>query len=334
MPKVSVIIPIYGVEKYIERCSRSLFEQTLEDIEFIFINDCTPDKSISLLRKVLDDYPNRKQCTRIVNMPTNSGLAAVRRHGIQEAIGEYYIACDSDDWVAPTMYQTMYEYAISNNCDLVHCDIALVDDDSKILRKYSYPNANINSDTLKRLIINGTISNSLCNKLVKNDVYKNEKIEFPLFNMDEDNVLSVQLAYFSKKLGYIPKAFYYAYQNKESVSRSSGRDKIFKRFNDSVVNNKIIVDFLERNCYKDKHAIFRAKYRPKMHLIPLLNESKYRSLWIKTFSEINWKLVFHSDFSLRNRILFLSVLCGFYPLIYMLHRIIKKGWSLFSNYEG
>lgn len=323
VPKVSVIIPVYGVEKYIERCSRSLFEQTLKDIEFIFIDDCTPDKSISLLEKVLDDYPDRKKCTRIVSMPTNSGLPAVRRHGIQLAIGEYYIACDSDDWVAPTMYQTMYEYAINNNCDLVHCDIALVDD-FKILRKYSYADKNIYSDTLKRLIIDGTISNSLCNKLVRNDIYKNEIIVFPQLNMDEDNVLSVQLAYFSKKLGYIPKTFYYAYQNMESVSRSLSRDKILKRFNDSVVNNKIIIDFLERNHYKDKYAIFCAKYRPKRTLIPLLNESKYRSLWIEIFSEINWKLVFNSYFSLRVRILSLSVLCGFYPLIYMLYRIIKR----------
>lgn len=60
MPKVSIIIPVYGVEKYIERCSRSLFEQTLDDLEYLFIDDCTPDKSIDVLKNILEEYPNRK----------------------------------------------------------------------------------------------------------------------------------------------------------------------------------------------------------------------------------------------------------------------------------
>ena len=64
MPKVSIIIPVYGVEKYIERCSRSLFEQTLDDLEYLFIDDCTPDKSIDVLKNILEEYPNRKKSGR------------------------------------------------------------------------------------------------------------------------------------------------------------------------------------------------------------------------------------------------------------------------------
>ena len=65
MPKVSVVIPVYGVEKYIERCARSLFEQTLDDIEYIFVNDCTKDRSIDILNEVINDYPARKQQIRM-----------------------------------------------------------------------------------------------------------------------------------------------------------------------------------------------------------------------------------------------------------------------------
>ena len=75
MTKVSVVIPIYMVEKYIERCARSLFEQTLDDIEYLFINDCTPDSSMNILARVIEDYPKRKFQTRILEMPTNGGLA-------------------------------------------------------------------------------------------------------------------------------------------------------------------------------------------------------------------------------------------------------------------
>ena len=79
MPKVSVIVPVFGVEKYIERCARSLFEQTLDDMEFIFVDDCTPDCSIEILKDVLSSYPQRQVQTRIYRMPCNSGLHNVRK---------------------------------------------------------------------------------------------------------------------------------------------------------------------------------------------------------------------------------------------------------------
>ena len=86
MPKVSVIVPVYGVEKYIERCARSLFEQTLDDMEFIFVDDCTPDRSIEKLKSIIEEYQLRfaemNYEVRTERMPTNSGQAAVRRHAL------------------------------------------------------------------------------------------------------------------------------------------------------------------------------------------------------------------------------------------------------------
>ena len=103
-PKVSVIIAIYGAERYIERCAVSLFEQSLEDIEYIFINDCTQDRSIEVLESVIERYSHRKDQIKVVNMPINSGQAAVRRRGIELATGQFIIHCDSDDWVDSSMY--------------------------------------------------------------------------------------------------------------------------------------------------------------------------------------------------------------------------------------
>ena len=97
MPKVSVIVPVYGVEKYVERCARSLFEQTLDDIEYLFIDDCTPDKSIEILKKVLKDYPQRNNQVIIHRMESNSGQAAVRKWGMLNSTGDYVIHCDSVD---------------------------------------------------------------------------------------------------------------------------------------------------------------------------------------------------------------------------------------------
>ena len=86
MPKVSIIIPVYGVEKYIERCARSLFEQTLDCIEYIFVDDCSPDKSIEILERIIEEYRPRfageRKVVQIERMLTNSGQAAVRKHPI------------------------------------------------------------------------------------------------------------------------------------------------------------------------------------------------------------------------------------------------------------
>jgi len=119
--KVSVVIPVYGVEKYIERCVRTLFGQTLDDMEFIFVNDCTPDCSIDLLCSVLEEFPQRKEQVRIINQPHNMGAAKAREVGIKAATGEYIIHCDSDDWVDCDMYRQMYEKAKADNLDYVIC---------------------------------------------------------------------------------------------------------------------------------------------------------------------------------------------------------------------
>ena len=135
--KVSVCIPVYGVEKYIERCARSLFEQTMRDgIEFIFVNDCTPDKSIEILEKVLAEYPHRKKQTQIINHEKNSGLVAARKTGLAHATGEYIIHCDSDDWVELNMYEKMYHAAKAADADMVYCDYVKELPDNTI-RKYS-----------------------------------------------------------------------------------------------------------------------------------------------------------------------------------------------------
>lgn len=121
-PKVSVIIPVYGVEKTIERCAESLFSQTLDDIEYVFVNDCTPDNSIDILKKVIKRYPSRQNRIHIIEMATNSRQAAARNVGLNYAAGEYIIHCDPDDWVDSGLYEEMYTEASIHDYDIVACN--------------------------------------------------------------------------------------------------------------------------------------------------------------------------------------------------------------------
>ena len=120
MAKVSVIVPIYNVSRFIKRCAESLLNQTLDDVEFIFVNDSTPDDSVDILKKVISDYPDRN--TMIINHEVNKGLPAARNTGLKVASGDYIFHCDSDDFVEPTMLNDLYNLACDEKADIVWCD--------------------------------------------------------------------------------------------------------------------------------------------------------------------------------------------------------------------
>ena len=208
--KVSVIIPVYGVEQYIERCAISLFEQSLDEIEYLFIDDCSPDKSIEILKVVIEKYPQRKGNVIIHRMEQNSGQAAVRMWGMLHATGEYIIHCDSDDWVDIEMYQSMYEKARTEDADIVICGYRQGINDSyeehrvrEFKDKYSLLSAMIEHKTPV----------SLCNKLVNKSLIQNNEIIFPKHNFGEDFALNVQLVYYSQKIVTVPNLFYFYYCN-------------------------------------------------------------------------------------------------------------------------
>ncbi len=141
--KVSVCIPVYGVEKYIERCARSLFEQTMKDgIEFIFVDDCTPDRSIEILERVLKEYPQREKQVTVLHHPVNRGLVAARNSALAAASGDYIIHCDSDDWVDLDLYEKMYAKAAETDADMVYCQITKSDNERQeriVIKNYSSP---------------------------------------------------------------------------------------------------------------------------------------------------------------------------------------------------
>lgn len=97
--KVSILVPVYGVEKYIKRCARSLFEQTYDNIEYIFVDDCTQDRSIDILEEVLEEYPNREKQVKILHHVKNRGLSASRNTALDASTGDYLMHVDADDYL-------------------------------------------------------------------------------------------------------------------------------------------------------------------------------------------------------------------------------------------
>ena len=115
MKKISVIVPVYNVEDYLERCLHSLVKQTIEDIEIILINDGSPDNSQKIINCFKEQYPDKIVSVEI----ENSGVARARNIGLQYATGEYVGFVDSDDYVDVSMFEKLYEKAQEDEADIV-----------------------------------------------------------------------------------------------------------------------------------------------------------------------------------------------------------------------
>lgn len=116
---VSLLIPVYRVESYIERCSRSLFEQTYSDLEYIFVDDCSPDNGVGILESVLNDYPSRKPAVKIIHHKSNKGLASARNTLLDNANGEFVCFVDSDDWLELHAIECLVKQQIDTGSDIV-----------------------------------------------------------------------------------------------------------------------------------------------------------------------------------------------------------------------
>ena len=321
--KVSVIVLVYNVEAYIERCARSLFEQTLDLIEYIFINDCSPDHSMEILRNVICEYPNRQSQIHIINHIENMGAAYSREEGIKFANGEYIIHCDSDDWTDIDMYRKMYTMAKEKNNDIVICDWYETDG---VNHEIVYQNLNEKQDLIQG-VIKRSISGSLWNKLISQSLYKKVS-EFPRAHMMEDVCYSVQILVENKRsIGHISQPLYYYYNNKSSICHHPSDASCLERCKQSCVNIDTIIHFLRsRNLedkYKNEIVILKNSARVFIWGLYMRDPRKYRSIWRSVYPEINKTYPFTKGIRRTLSIIFFLANLGLYPYMLKIFNIFK-----------
>lgn len=316
-PKLSVIVPMWGVEKYIAKCARSLFESTLDDMEFVFVDDCTPDRSVEVLQEVIEKYPNRKNQTIIVRHEVNKGLPQARKTGVAAAHGEWITHCDSDDWVAPSMYEKMLATASGGTYDLVCCDF-VYQSDNEVLWQPTY-DTDKTDEELRMDLIACRVSNAVWNKIVHRSIYDSHDIYYPKETMDEDDVFVCQWAYYASRCGYVHECLYYHYANPESMTHEHSREKLLKGLNDRIINSKWIVGFLESK--NDKALSFAVLHYKRIVKQIILSRGyglrNYREMLL-TYYDSNKVLLFSKNFSIINRtltfLMFISFPMPFYQL--------------------
>ena len=236
--KVSIIIPIFKVRNFIERCVCSLFEQTLTDVEYIFVDDASPDDSIAILKACLERYPERKEQVTILRHEENKGLTAARNTGLAYATGEYIAHCDSDDYVDRNMYQKLYDKASETNADLVFCDFYFKYKGDKVER-YNAVSLSNKENLLKAFIGSGWTV--VWNMIAKRELYDRYALHSPTnITYCEDFHLSVRLMHFSNIISKVElPLYYYVQENNSSIIRQLNQ----KHGLDERVAYNEIIDF-------------------------------------------------------------------------------------------
>ncbi|ASM37283.1 MAG: glycosyltransferase family 2 protein [Campylobacter sputorum] len=207
---ISIIVPVYKAENFIEKCATTLFNQDYKNIEYIFVNDVTPDNSMEVLDGVINKFTNRKDDIKIINNEVNKGSSLTRKIGLDNSNGEYILFIDSDDWVELDMVSSLYKKAKEENADIVCCDYFV---NFKKKEKYKKLQQNRLNSSLK-YILNGGISPSLWDKLYKRELFF--KVSFSKFSYAEDYFINIQFFYFAKKISYLNRGFLHYNQMNES----------------------------------------------------------------------------------------------------------------------
>ena len=317
--KISIIIPVYRVENYISRCCRSLFEMRLQDVEYLFVNDATPDGSIAVIENVLNEYPHRKAHTRLLAHSQNMGVAYARNTGIEAATGEYIAFVDADDWIEKDMFEKLYRKAEAGHLDITGCDWYLEFEASR--RYMRQPVYEKTSDCLKAML-SGEMRWFLWAFLIRRDLYVKNNIRFlDGADIGEDMTVLIRCFSFARSYRHIPEALYhYVKSNAASMTAldSKKQIEIVKRNVDATVS------FI-RSRYPDslEQELDFLKLNVKFPLLISDNTANYE-VWNASFPETNRSIWKNSKQPLRNKLLQWSASHRYYWIVKGYYNLLFK----------
>lgn len=227
LPKISVLIPLYNVENYISRCLDSILCQTFQNFEIVVVDDASTDNSLSIVK----EYQQKDNRIKIIEKKSNEGLMMARKTGYENATGEYYFFCDSDDYIPSDSLSNLYNSMISDEKDMIVGDMLIEFDTGG--NRYIKRSSKANSPNQYKIAILNGITCSLCGILYKSSLFKNANyITFKHQNFSEDRILINQILEKTVSIGSANCVTYIYYINKSSMTRQRLSDeKIFEQFN-------------------------------------------------------------------------------------------------------
>jgi len=287
--KVSLIIPVYNVEKYLKKCLDSATEQTLGEIEIIIVNDGSTDNSLS----IICEYEVRDNRIKVINQK-NSGVSAARNAGLSVASGEFIAFLDSDDWIDVSFLEKMYLAAKEQNADIAICNYASVVEGIDKMPSVKRNKADLltSSEALKKIISESGIRSYTWDKLYKRSLFTKNNISYPSVKCYEDMATTFKLFYYANRIAMLKDCLYFYLQRKTSIT---------KRINNGLIHDNIkaltmMREFLKsKGCFKKyfreyKYLCFKMMLYSVYSLLVLYEdknmEAKYKTIR-HAFKEIN-----------------------------------------------
>ena len=263
MYKVSILVPIYNTEKYIEKCAVSLYEQTYQNIEYIFIDDGSKDNTLAILKKVIQRYPNKEKDTHLIIHSVNQGIAASRNEMMEKATGEFVFFVDSDDYLEYNAIQLMVECQTKTKADLVNANYILHVHD--YVQKVTPP-VGKDKEGFTMSMLGTDIYHFMWNRLIRRSLITEHHIIIPDgCNLGEDQYVMGQLAYYSKTIQFIDDfTYHYEFSNNLSAREVAGKNFTENNANSIMKSIKYVKTFFadkekqyyQKACITEFHLLF------------------------------------------------------------------------------
>ena len=309
-PLVSVLVPVWNVEKYIERCARSIFEQTYENLEIIFVDDYTPDNSIQIIERILLEYPQRVKQTQIIHHEHNRGLSAARNTAVDACNGEFIFHVDSDDWIELNAVELLLKKQQETDADIVTgCAYQHFIDKVKII---NVDGVNLNRMETLFALIERKISVSIWKRLIRTSLYKDNNIRcIEGVNLEEDFQVVVPLFYYSCSVtGITDFIYHYNRLNVNSYVSNFQHDlsllyQLFRSrmsvvdfFNDKESTFRQAIEKRKiRDCYSNMLMAFNNKNKITYNkMLYLIKEDKHN--WAEIGWDSRWKKTIEGNYYL------------------------------------
>jgi glycoside transferase family 2 len=321
---VSYIIPIYNVSGYIEKSVRSLLEQSYSNIEYIFINDCSFDDSEIKLRRIIEEFPERRNKIKVITNEHNLGSATTRNIGLDMAQGEYVMFADSDDWISCDYVESMVHKIESGDGDIVYCDyFESYDNNEKLITQ----NYGIDNIECIRSMLGGGLHGSTCNKIYRRSFILKSKQRFVAgADLFEDVSWNIRLFACTTQISYLSQAFYHyvQYNNNSIIKSMSSTEKKRNRALQRIENVRVACDYLIALGFEEKLSkeMKEWKLMAKNDLIDDKDDSSLQS-WINTFPEADAAIIKCKKITWNYKLLLLLLHYKFF-WIYNLQRSIMR----------
>ena len=248
---VTICVPVYNVERYIERCARSLFEQTFPDIEYLFVDDCSPDNSIQLLNEITREYPQRMPHVHIIRHEVNRGSSVARNTAVDSCRTEFLIHVDSDDFLEKNAVELLIDKQKEGDYDIVTGNAKILHADRTEVLRINEPTE---KDLLIKEYIKPSLNHVLWGRLIRTSLYtENHLAALEGCNMGEDHQITPRLFYFAQKVAAINDCLYnYNCTNSQSyMARASLKEDFSKKIVQDLKAFEILYDFFSNRGEQD-----------------------------------------------------------------------------------